>query len=197
MNALVLIVISLPFFFYKLGQSSLVSWDEAWYAEIAKNINKTGNLFELYFNGSKYYDHPPFGFWMIALSQKIFGINEFGARAASAIFAIIAVIFLYLLGKEFFSKKVGFFSALALSSAPWFVYRARSGNLDIFLTALFVVTIYLAFKVANNKKYLLVFSLSLAFLFLTKTMVPFTIIPALIIIFFRSSLFGKKKVIII
>ena len=53
-----LLFLTLPLFFYKLGQSSLVSFDEAWYASISRNILQTGDLFNLTFNGKAYYDHP-------------------------------------------------------------------------------------------------------------------------------------------
>lgn len=185
---LILLILGLfPFFFYKLGQSSLVSWDEAWYADIARNIVKTGNLLRLYWNGKLYFDHPPVGFWWMALSFKIFGISNFSARAASAIFGLMTLVATYLLGKKLFGRWVGVASALALASCPWFLYRARSGNLDIFLTFFFVLSFYLAFKSLENKKFYLWLGISLGVLFLTKTAAPITITPALVAIYI-----GKK-----
>lgn len=183
--ALLLLTLLAPFFFYKLGQSSLVSWDEAWYAAIAREILQRKDFLVMHFNGQIFNDHPPFGFWMMALSFKIFGINNFAARAASAVFGILSLYATYFLGKELFSRMVGFVSALALSSATWFLYRSRSGDLDIFLTFFFVSSIYLAIKASKDKRFLLPFFVSLLFLFLTKTVVPFTIIPALFIVFWK------------
>jgi 4-amino-4-deoxy-L-arabinose transferase len=70
----------LPFFFFNLGLSSLVSWDEAWYAEIARNIIKSGDIFNLTWNQMAYYDHPPVGFWLIAIGEILFGYSEFGYK---------------------------------------------------------------------------------------------------------------------
>jgi 4-amino-4-deoxy-L-arabinose transferase-like glycosyltransferase len=123
-----------PLYFYKLGQSSLVSWDEAWYGAIARNIIHSGNLMVMSWNGAVYSDHPPAGFWIIALTESIFGVNEFGVRVGSAIFGIVGLYLVYLLGRDLFSRTVGFASALALSSTYWYISRSRSGNLDIFLT---------------------------------------------------------------
>ena len=50
----------------------------------------------------------------------------------------------------------------------------------------FLLTLYLAIKAAKEKKFLLPWSASLSFLVLSKTLVPLTIIPALIIIFWKS-----------
>lgn len=190
--AVLLIISTLPLFFYKLGQSSLVSWDEAWYADISRNILRTGDLFNLIWNGNPYYDHPPMGYWLEALSFKLFGINEFWARFPSAVFGVIGLTTTYLLGKELFNKTVGLASTIALSSAIWFIYRSRAGDLDIFLTTFFIMTLYMALKAVKNKKFLIPLSLSLAFLFLTKTGVPFIIIPSLLLIWGGKKLNTKE-----
>lgn len=179
-----LILMITPLFFYKLGQSSLVSWDEAWYAGIARKILTSGNTLRLVWNGRPFFDHPPAGFWWIAISFKLFGITNFSARLPSAVFGILTLIFTYFLGRELFNRWVGFASAIALSSAPWFLFRARSGNLDIFLTFFFVLSVWLAVKSVRQKKMFLALGVSLGFLFLTKTLIPFAIIPALVIIYF-------------
>src|SRR3989344_3448319 len=183
-----LILLTFPLFFYKLGNVSLTSFDEAWYADIARNINISGDLFNLRWNGNPYYDHPPAGFWFIAAGMKIFGENEFGARAASSTFGLVGLVFLYLLGKEIYNRYAAFLSAIATSSAYWFLFRARAGNLDVFLTVLFIISFYLAFKAAKNKYFLIPLAISLSLLLLTKSIVPLTIIPALVIIFWGRKL---------
>jgi len=162
-------------FFHKLGASSLVSWDEAWYGQISREMLTSHNFLNLTFNQQPYYDHPPLGFWLIAVSEKIFGINEFGVRAASAFFGLATLVVIYLLGTELFHKSVGLSAALAIISSPWFALRSRSGDLDIFLTFFFVLTILLAVK--KRKKLLLV---AFSLLLLTKTGAPLTLIPTLL-----------------
>lgn len=186
---IILILLTLPLFLYKLGQTSLISWDEAWYAEVARNIIKTGSLINLTWNGHLFTDHPPVGFWIMALTYKIFGISEFWTRFPSALSGIISMILLYFLGKKLFNPLVGLLSSITLSSAIWFVYRSREGDLDIFLTMFFILAILLAIKASENKKYLLPLLISLILLFLTKTMVPLAIIPSLALIFFKNRLY--------
>ena len=114
----------MPFFFFKLGQFSLVSWDEAWYGEIAKNILKDHNLIYLSFNGNLYNDHPPVGFWFIALSQVIFGINEFGTRFAPALAGFLTLIVTFLLGRNLFNPLAVFTFYISLSQirANWYQF---------------------------------------------------------------------------
>lgn len=194
--AIIFILFTSPLFFYKLGQTSLVSWDEAWYAEIARNILRSHNFINLTWNGNPYFDHPPTGFWLMAATFKIFGVSEFWARFPSAIAGITSIVLLYLLGKKIFNPLVGLSSAAVLSSAIWFIFRSRSGNLDTILTMFFLLTFLLAIKAAESKKYLLPFIVSLSLLFLTKTMVPFTIVPPLLLIFYRNKLYKLKDLIL-
>lgn len=192
---ILLLAFTLPLFFYKLGQSSLVSFDEAWYGDISRNILKHKQIFDLYWNGAYYTDHPPAGFWLTAVFQKILGISDFSARAAQASAGFLTLILIYLFGKELFNRIVGFASAIALASSPWFLFRARSGNLDISLTMFFILTLLLALKAAKDRKYLIPFSISFSLLLLSKTIVPFTIIPALLIIFWKSKNIKLKNLI--
>jgi dolichyl-phosphate-mannose--protein O-mannosyl transferase len=181
---LVFIILCLsPLFLYKLGQTSLVSWDEGWYAAIANNILKSGDFLRLTFNGRPFFDHPVAGFWWMAMSFKLLGVSNFSARFPSAVFGILTLIFVYFLGKELFNKWVGFASAIALVSAPWFIYRSRSGDLDIFLTFFFILSIWMAVKSLDQKKFFPFLGVSLGLLFLTKTLVAFAILPALIVIY--------------
>lgn len=189
------LLVSFPIFFHKLGQSSLVSFDEAWYAAIAKNIGRTGDLFNLYYNNNPFADHPPAGFWFIRLGQIIFGIDEFGSRASSAIFGLLTLGLVFILGTQVASPIVGIASALALSASPWFIYRARSGNLDVPLTFFFVLSFVLGSKAAKDPRWLIPFAVCLALLFLTKTMVPFTLLPALLVLFFRSKINPRQAIV--
>ena len=183
MAILILLISLLPVFFYNLGASSLVNWDEAWYAEVAKQLLTSGNLLVMKFNQQIFTDHPPSGFWLIATGQQLFGINEFGSRVMSAVFGLLGVLGIYLLGKELFGKVVGFCSALALATAPWYLFRSRSGDLDIFLTVFMIWTVYFSVK-----KYFWRTTISLSWLLLIKTAAPFVIIPILVLLW-------KKKVV--
>lgn len=198
LDIILLLVLSLvaPLFFYKLGQSSLSSFDEAWYGDIARNILSSNNPFLLHWNGQIFTDHPPAGYWLIALSEKIFGVSEFSVRFAPALCGFLSIFIIYLLGKELFNRWVGLVSGIALTSATWFLFRSRSGNLDSILTMFFLLTLLLGVKAIKEKRYLLPLSVSLALLILTKTLVPVVIIPSLIIIFWKKRTFRVKDLLL-
>lgn len=190
---LFLLTLTFPLFFYKLGQTSLVSWDEAWYADVSRYISQTGDLFSLIYNGTTFTDKPPGGFWIEAILFRFFGISELTARLPQAIAGIITLYIVYLLGSKLFNRTIGFASAISLSSCFWFLSRARSGNLDVLLTLFFVMTVYLAVLASEKKKFFIPFALSLTFLAMIKgiVFVP-VIIPSLVIIFWKNELYKLK-----
>jgi len=183
---LTLVFISVSLFLPKLGQTPLKSWDEAWYAEISRNILKRGSWFLLWWNGLPYYDHPPTGFWLMALSFKVFGISEFAARLPSALAGVGSVVLVYLLGKEWFDQTVGFIAGIILATTPWFWLRSRQGNLDIILTFFILLSICLATKLRENQKIFPLISAVFALSFLTKTIIATGTIPVLIYLIFKN-----------
>ena len=185
--AILILRFSFPLYFYNLGQSSLSNWDEAWYGDIARNITKNADFFRLMWNGKPYIDHPPVGFWIIASFFKAFGVNEFVDRLPSAIFGIGGVLLTYFIGKKLFSARVAFCSAFSLGSCFWYMARSRTGNLDIFLSFFFLLSFYLFLKLSDNKKYFIPATLSLSALFLTKSLVPFVLIPVIFLFLSKSN----------
>lgn len=185
----ILFIFASLLFLPKLGQTPLRSWDEAWYAEIARNILKSNNWFLMKWNGLPFYDHPPFGFWLMAVSFKLFRVNEFSSRLPSAICGIFSIFFVYLIGKQLFNKYIGLGAGLILTTTPWFWLRAREGNLDIILVFTILFSIWLSFKVKENIQLLPILAIPLSFMFLTKTIIGIGIIPVILFIFYES---GKK-----
>ena len=59
-------------FLFRLDYNTLVSWDEAWYGAIAREMLASGDFLRMHFNSVPYYDHPPLGFWLIAFCYKLF-----------------------------------------------------------------------------------------------------------------------------
>lgn len=179
---LVFFILSLfsPLFFYNLGAFSLVDFDEAWYGEIAKNILKTHQLFVPMFNGKPFYDHPPFGFDLMAISIWLFGPNEFAVRLPSAICGFLSLFVVYLIGKKLFNRAVGLGAAFILVSCVWFLLRARTGDLDTILLFFFLLSFYLAIKMKENINFIFLLPFSIAALLLTKSIIGLAIIPPIL-----------------
>ncbi len=131
---------------YRLDYSSLQSFDEAWYAVIAREVTQHSNILELHYNGVRFTDHPPLQFWIMSLSQKVFSSffsEEFVVRFPSTVMGIATVLLVYKMGLHL-SKKwwIGLVASLFLLTSLWFMLRARSGNLDVPLVFFMTITMY-------------------------------------------------------
>lgn len=188
--AVILIVLYGIFALFPKLTNPLLSYDEAWYADIARNILESGNPLHQTFNGKDYYDHPPLGFWLMSLSMKLFGITETAARMPSVIAAITTLGLLYQLGKERAGKWLGLIAPMMMASSLWFMYRARSGNLDSLLVCFFVLTVY-AFgrliEAPKAKRWILITGIAMGGLILTKTVVGVGIAPVLLVLFLTQA----------
>lgn len=181
----ILLCLASIFILPKLGQTPLRSWDEAWYAEIARNILNSGNWLLMKWNGLPYYDHPPFGFWLMALSFKLFGVSEFAARLPSALSGITSIILIYFIGKNLFNKTVGFAAGIILLSTPWFWLRSREGNLDIILVCFSLLSILFAYKSKKEHSFLPILALVFSFVLLTKTVIGLGLIPIILYLYMK------------
>jgi len=182
---LILIIVFFSFlFFFRLGWPTLVSWDEAWYASISREIAKTGDFMNLKWNGSRFWDHPPAGFWLISLSYKIFGVNEFATRLPSAILGLLTIILIYLSGEWLFKKKsIAFVASMIMGTCVWYVLRARSGNLDSTLIFFYIMTIYFSLRSSHDFKFFPLAMSSFALLILSKTLIG---VPAIVLVLFLN-----------
>ncbi|MBI3619936.1 glycosyltransferase family 39 protein [Candidatus Roizmanbacteria bacterium] len=155
-----------------MDYSTLASWDEAWYGSIARNILKTGSWFLLTFNGKPYFDHPPLGFWLMAISYKLFGINEFSTRLPSAFLGLVSVFLIFTIAYEMTKKKVvGLAASLILGTCVWYVIRVRSGNLDAIFVFFYLLTVFFAMRSAKNFRWFPLTALAFAGLVLSKTII--------------------------
>lgn len=99
-------------------------WDEQFHALVAKNMMLHPFKPTLYENPVLPYDYTrwdsnhiwlhkqPLFLWLIALSYKLFGINEFALRIPSAVMSALVILFIYRIGSNTCNKKVGWYGAL-------------------------------------------------------------------------------------
>jgi 4-amino-4-deoxy-L-arabinose transferase-like glycosyltransferase len=124
---------------FHLGRATLNAWDEAIYAQIAKEIVHDGDWLTLHWGNEPWFEKPPLFMWSTAVLFRFFGVNECSARLSSALCGILIVFLTCRLGTRTHGRRVGLAAAMVLSSSPAFVSFARSAMTDTMLT-LFVVT---------------------------------------------------------
>src|ERR1044072_6395448 len=84
-NLISLVIISSFVLFFHLGANPLQTWDEAVYAQSAKEMVRTGDWLTPHWNGEYFYQKPPLTIWVTALLFRLFGVSEFTARTVAVI----------------------------------------------------------------------------------------------------------------
>jgi len=167
-DILILIAVASVILLFNLGGGSLSSWDEAFYAEVSREILETNNWIDLTWGGSPWSDKPPLYMWVTAVFYKMFGVNEFSARLFSALSGTGIVILTYLFAARLFSRRAGTVSAAMLLSTYHFLWLSRMGTLDVTFTFFLLLSVYSFLRSEINPVNIVYSFIWFGFAFLTK-----------------------------
>lgn len=125
-----------------LGSVHLFDWDEANFAELAREMIVSDNYLQPQINFLPFYEKPPLFIWLQVASMKMFGVNEFSARFPNAIAGIVVLISLFAIGRKHFGERMGWLWALSFgaSIAPHFYFK--TGLIDPIFNFFIFLSIY-------------------------------------------------------
>lgn len=190
---IILIILSYFFLMFGNGVISLSNPDEVFYTQTAKEMVKHNTWMTPYLFDQPQFEKPILTYWLLRIAFIIFGNTDFSARFFPALFGIIGVIAVYLLGViGFKDKKKAFLSGLILMSGGLYIGLARTVFTDL-IFSIFILLSLLSFFWGYAKKErktlgLLLFSIFSALAVLTKGPLGFSV-PALCVLL---HLFIKK-----
>lgn len=121
-----------------IGPVPLLEPTEARYAGIARQMLVSGDWITPRINGHKHLHKPPLTYWLTAVSMKLFGANEWGARLPMFLSSLAVVALTFVLARSIFGRTPALLSAAALSSFIGFLVLSRMLATDAYL--LFFVT---------------------------------------------------------
>ena len=116
--------------FVNLDTRELMHPDEGRYAEIAREMAVTGDWVTPRVNGFKYFEKPPFQYWVTAAAFRAFGIHEWTARLWPALAGFLAVLVIGYAGFALGGSAVGAFAGFALAGTLWHAGLAQIVTLD-------------------------------------------------------------------
>jgi len=168
--SLFVVVAAAVVLFYGLGIPAFKNWDEAIYAEVAKEILQSGNWITLHWQHANWFEKPPLTFWITAVFFRLFGVNELAARAVSALAGVGVVAVIYKAGKIQSGPVCGVIAALIVLTTFTFVQMSRLVNTDVLLLFFIYLAIYGYLRVRNGeRRWWYVVSLSCALGFMVKS----------------------------
>ncbi len=125
--------------FALLGLRPLFNPDEGRYAEIPAEMLASGDFTVPHLNGVAYLEKPPLQYWLTALTLATFGHNEFAARLVTAASALLALWFVYLLGRRAWNAERGLAAAAMTASMLLYVFLGQLVTLDMLLSCLLTI----------------------------------------------------------
>ena len=139
-------------YFPALGARDFWAPVEPRYAEIARVIFIKGEWIVPTVNGSLYTDKPILYFWLVLIASKIFGVvTEWTVRLPAAMGGVGFVVATYLIGRDFFSARVGFYGAIILATSMRVIWESRWAHVDTLFCFFFVLSIYFAGRTLLRK----------------------------------------------
>lgn len=145
---------------WRLGAASLNDWDEAIYAQVAKEMVTGGDWLTLHWSYEPWFHKPPLFMWVTATLFQLFGVSEFWARFPSVLSGVGLVGCTYLIANRLqgeshnrgsHGKSVGLLSAGVLLANYTFVHFSRFGTTDMALTLFSYLAIYAYLQVGQRR----------------------------------------------
>jgi len=175
-TALFLVVLAyVLIYLLPLGIRPLATPDETRYGQIPHEMITTGHWADPHLVGLRYFEKPPLGYWLNAVSLKIFGENNFAIRLPTALSAGLSAWFVWLL-----LIRIGYARSTALTAATIYLGIAEvllvgtvavlDSPFTLFLTA-GMVLFYLGVNEAQRRRartYLIASGISFGLAFMTK-----------------------------
>ncbi|AGK96711.1 glycosyltransferase family 39 protein [Clostridium pasteurianum] len=140
-------------------------------------------------------DKPPVGFWLQAISAKIFGFSGFSIIFPQALAGVISVTLIYHIVKKYFGTLPALVSGFCIAVTPIFVATSRNNTIDGILTlALITASYFFALAIEKrNGKYIVLCLVVVGIGFNIKMAEAYLILPAIYITYMLFSSISIKK----
>jgi dolichyl-phosphate-mannose-protein mannosyltransferase len=144
--------------FVRLAEPNAVVFDEIYYAADAQSLLQSGvektaveNLesemlnanTNIFFDQGAFVAHPPFGKWLIALGEYLFGFTPFGWRFSAALFGTLLIILTFLVARRLLkSNWFALFAASLVALDGLAIVMSRVALLDGFLVFFILLALF-------------------------------------------------------
>ena len=137
-------------FFQGLGALGLTDKTEALFVEVGHQMAIRQDWVTPWWNGERFFDYPVWGYWMVALSFKLFGVSAWAARlpvalaASAVVVASFALVVSWAPPQEQRSTRWGrgLLAASVLATTPGWVGWGRTSTTDMFLSSAITLALY-------------------------------------------------------
>jgi len=150
---LLLVLMSYPLFFHKLGERDLWSPDEDEYMQVNREMVLDGHWLYPTANGQPYSIKPPLFNWIGSFFARISGqVTELTSRLPSALAAASGLLVLFFLGRRLFGDRAGFIAALITGTTPLYIEFGRWIQINMISAFLLMATLALFYRGYDDER---------------------------------------------
>jgi 4-amino-4-deoxy-L-arabinose transferase-like glycosyltransferase len=112
------------------------------HAEAAREMVATGDYVTLHINGVRYLEKPPLPYWLVAISYKVFGVNEFATRLPMVLAVMLLGGLAFGWGRRAFGERTGIYAGLFVYTCAGVYLFTRVFIPDVLLSLLIAGALY-------------------------------------------------------
>jgi 4-amino-4-deoxy-L-arabinose transferase-like glycosyltransferase len=150
LHFIILAALAMPYFI-NLGASSIWDGSEAFYAETPREMLESGDWLSPHFNFEPRVNKPPLTYWAVAVSYKIFGVNEFAVRLPGALAALGVMLFSWGAAKSSYGPRAALFAAAIAATTPRIFILERRLPIDMLLLFFLTGTLFFLLRAITKK----------------------------------------------
>jgi len=129
-----LVVAIAVIWFANLEYRTLIKPDEGRYAEIPREMVKSGDWVTPRLNDLKYFEKPPLQYWATATAYEVFGEHQWTSRLWAGLTGFAGLLLVWFAGTKLFGREAGGYAALLMGSSLLYVLIGHINTLDMGVT---------------------------------------------------------------
>ncbi len=164
-----LALLAVLLFSLSAGNVPLRDWDEATFAQVAREMATDGTWMRPTLFGEPYFNKPPLLVWLIGASFVAFGESEAAARLPAALLAAMAVPLLYLMGRWAFGRdRPALMAAVVYLTLLPVVRHGRLAMIDGMVNTFLLAALYGLLRGQTSVRWLVAVGMGLGLIALAK-----------------------------
>ncbi|NNM68815.1 MAG: glycosyltransferase family 39 protein [Gallionella sp.] len=137
-----LIIVAAVIWFSNLEYRTLVKPDEGRYAEIPREMVKSGDWTTPRLNELKYFEKPPLQYWATAVAYTVFGEHQWTSRLWAGLTGFAGILLVWFAGLRLFGREAADYAAMLLGSSLLYVLIGHINTLDMGVTFFITLGIF-------------------------------------------------------
>jgi 4-amino-4-deoxy-L-arabinose transferase-like glycosyltransferase len=166
---IVLLLAALVLFSARMGDLSLPSLEDAFYAREAVEMARSGHIYTVTWNGMPTHQHPPLHLWLVARAFGVLGERDLAARLPTVMMALGLLALTWRIGVITVGHAASVAGTACLLVTPIFVDNARRLMMEVPLTFWIAATVWVYLEARGRPRWQVALAVPLGAAILTKS----------------------------